>query len=351
MTPSEKVDGVREVLREFYATHNPERVNNIDSIMDKYKGFEIELLTSLKEKYNIVDHKAIDDLVSLIAATSPTSPPAANAPTTADPVLAEDTSTAATTDPTLNKSSSSSSSISSNNNINNSVGGGTMDDTPAATPFAPTPTAAAATLTSSFPALSMGLTTASSALAGRLLSGVSGWGLTTGDSPFSAATAAATAAASSYASAIAESGDATSSSSSSSLSSIKSFRMQAEIDRLMQEKTALESTVAKLNSQVRLYTAYGVNLSKQLTNICIADMAAVDEGLGTRQQGERHPGDLAQHTQPVLVSLTHLLTHSHSSRTSCTYLVCWLNWNLWKKRCWLSRRSHSAFWSVETKTN
>lgn len=43
---------VRKRLREFYARHNPKKMDFVDNLMEKYKGREEELFQRLHEKYN-----------------------------------------------------------------------------------------------------------------------------------------------------------------------------------------------------------------------------------------------------------------------------------------------------------
>jgi hypothetical protein len=72
-TPQLDVNRVREALVAFYAEHNPERMTNIDPILDKYCGYEVELLRSLKDKYNVTNHHLIDNLLATYVPSSSSS--------------------------------------------------------------------------------------------------------------------------------------------------------------------------------------------------------------------------------------------------------------------------------------
>ena len=64
MPTSVDLPNIQSILEEFYRIHNPERINTIHLIIDKYKGNEIELLKSLKEKYNINNYKPFDAILN-----------------------------------------------------------------------------------------------------------------------------------------------------------------------------------------------------------------------------------------------------------------------------------------------
>lgn len=195
--PQLDVEKVREVLVAFYAEHNPERITNIDPILEKYCGYEVELLKSLKEKYNVDDHPLIDRLLENHIPRDQYIHEVSDAPTIRHLSSQGDTNPAWVTN---NISADSSGEI---QHVDN---GGTSSST--------------------FAGLSsIGLSNA----AGRLLSGVS-WGLNNESFAFVAATATS------------DNNDLS--------SSTKLFRMQAEIDKLEQDKVSLESLVQKLQIQV-----------------------------------------------------------------------------------------------------
>lgn len=56
------MEDFRKVLQVFYSTHNPDRVNTIDLILENYKGREKELLIHLGEKYS---HEKVNDAIIL----------------------------------------------------------------------------------------------------------------------------------------------------------------------------------------------------------------------------------------------------------------------------------------------
>ncbi len=207
--PQLDVEKVREVLVAFYAEHNPERITNIDPILEKYCGYEVELLKSLKEKYNVDDHPLIDRLLENHIPIDHYIHEVNDAQVI-HPVSSQGDANPAGV--TMNLSADSS------GKVQHVDSGGTSSST--------------------FAGLSsIGLSNA----AGRLLSGVS-WGLN--NESFAFVPAAAT-------------------SDNNDLSSnTKLFRMQAEIDRLEQDKLSLESLVKKLQNQVklpyRLYVSNGV---------------------------------------------------------------------------------------------
>lgn len=52
---------LKTALLDFYKIYNPERISTIDTILEKYKGNEVELVMSLKDKYDVKEYKAFDD--------------------------------------------------------------------------------------------------------------------------------------------------------------------------------------------------------------------------------------------------------------------------------------------------
>lgn len=47
-------NGFRDRLREFFTTHNPSKLANIDAIAVKYAGKEAQLFKALRAKYSAV---------------------------------------------------------------------------------------------------------------------------------------------------------------------------------------------------------------------------------------------------------------------------------------------------------
>lgn len=208
-SPQLDVDKVREALVAFYAQHNPDRISSIDPILEKYCGYEVELLKSLKDKYNVTEHLLIDNLLaSGVGGDDPT----------VDSIVISNNSS-------VNPSSHQQQPLATlmmpadSMNISDTGSYSSPDVSSKQKGFDTTPSASSST----FAGLSsIGLTNA----AGRLLSGVS-WGLNNESFAFAPST-----------------------SESDLSSSTKLFRMQAEIDRLEQEKVNLESTIKKLTAQV-----------------------------------------------------------------------------------------------------
>ena len=50
------VSFLHSAVTEFYKQHNPDKVNTIDNILEKYAGHEVELLVNLVEKYGVPEH-------------------------------------------------------------------------------------------------------------------------------------------------------------------------------------------------------------------------------------------------------------------------------------------------------
>jgi hypothetical protein len=56
-------DHIKHALKEFYLKFNPEKVNTIDHILERYDGKEIELFSNLKEKYEITEYSMFDEII------------------------------------------------------------------------------------------------------------------------------------------------------------------------------------------------------------------------------------------------------------------------------------------------
>lgn len=50
----------RKAVKTFYGTYNPEKLNTIDTILEQYEGYEIQLILHLIEKYNAVERCDLD---------------------------------------------------------------------------------------------------------------------------------------------------------------------------------------------------------------------------------------------------------------------------------------------------
>jgi hypothetical protein len=74
--PTTQIDSskIKDVLVTFYTEFNAEKVSSIDSIMSKYIGNELELLRNLKDKYEVVSYEPFDKLLQEYSQKASTQP-------------------------------------------------------------------------------------------------------------------------------------------------------------------------------------------------------------------------------------------------------------------------------------
>ena len=60
VVPLTEFERIRLSVQNFYKKYNPEKLSTIDTILQQYKGFEIQLVVHLIQKYNAVDESDLD---------------------------------------------------------------------------------------------------------------------------------------------------------------------------------------------------------------------------------------------------------------------------------------------------
>ena len=56
----EEVVNIRRAVQTFYSKYNPEKINTIDNILRQYRGYEIQLVLHLIQKYNAIEKSDLD---------------------------------------------------------------------------------------------------------------------------------------------------------------------------------------------------------------------------------------------------------------------------------------------------
>lgn len=56
-------DSIKDIVEDFYRKYNPEKISTIDSILEKYRDNEAQLLVHLKEKYSIDNYEPFDRFI------------------------------------------------------------------------------------------------------------------------------------------------------------------------------------------------------------------------------------------------------------------------------------------------
>lgn len=51
----------RGELVDFYEAHNPDKLDQVDAILDKYEGREEELMKTLRDKYGVAEQGGEED--------------------------------------------------------------------------------------------------------------------------------------------------------------------------------------------------------------------------------------------------------------------------------------------------